>query len=49
MKYKKIKDISHKIIFKKHKNKLKIFTMKKNDSENIIYIFMGREFVWKKQ
>lgn len=45
MEYKKIKNISHKIIFKKHKNKLKIFTVKKNDSENIIYIFMGREFV----
>lgn len=45
MKYKKIKNISHKIIFKKHKNKLKIFTVKKNDSENIIYIFMGRKFV----
>jgi hypothetical protein len=45
MKYKKIKNISHKIIFKKHKNKLKIFTVKKNDSKNIIYLFMGREFV----
>ena len=45
MKYKKIKNISHKIIFKKHKNKLKIFTVKKNDSEKIIYLFMGREFV----
>ena len=45
MKYKKIKNISHKIIFKKHKNKLKIFTIKKNDSENIIYLFTGREFV----
>lgn len=45
MKYKKIKNISHKIIFKKHKNKLKIFTIKKNDSENIIYFFMGKEFV----
>ena len=44
-KYKKIKDISNKIIFKRHKNKLKIFTVKKNDSENIIYLFMGREFV----
>ena len=30
MEYKKIKNISHKIIFKKHKNKLKIFTVKKN-------------------
>ena len=49
MEYKKIKNISHKIIFKKHKNKLKIFTVKKNDSENIICLFMGREFVSKKQ
>lgn len=45
MKYKKIKNISHKIIFKKHKNKLKIFTVKKNDSENIICLFMGKEIV----
>lgn len=45
MEYKKIKNISHKIIFKKYKNKLKIFTVKKNDSENIICLFMGREFV----
>lgn len=45
MEYKKIKNISHKIIFKKHKDKLKIFIIKKNNSENIIYLFMGREFV----
>lgn len=45
MNYKKIKNISHKIIFKKHKNKLKIFTVKKNDSENIICFFVGKEFV----
>lgn len=45
MKYKKIKNIFHKIIFKRHKNKLKIFTVKKNDSENIICLFVGKEFV----
>ena len=45
MKYKKIKNISHKVIFKKHKNKLKTFTVKKNDSENIICLFVGKEIV----